>query len=118
VAQATTAAHAALGIPAPESAGGPLPVLLKGLGIDVASVGRIVAGADDAVVHHESPDGTTYGRLVLHGGRIAGAVMLNLPADTPGILAAVRAGTPVDGLPILRSGRWQPSATTATATRR
>ena len=38
--------------------GGPLPVLLKGLGIDVASVGRIVAGADDTVVHHESPDGT------------------------------------------------------------
>ena len=117
VAQATTAAHSALGIPAPATDGGPLPVLLKGLGIDVASVGRIVAGADDTVVHHESPDGTAYGRLVLHDGRIAGAVLLNLPADAPGILAAVRAGTPVDGLPVLRSGRWQPSATTAPAPR-
>jgi hypothetical protein len=36
---------------------------------------------------------------------------MNLPADAPGILAAVRAGTPVDGLPVLRSGRWQPSTT-------
>ncbi len=100
-------------MPAPAADGGPLPVLLKGLGIDVASVGRIVAGADDTVVHHELPDGTAYGRLVLHDGRIAGAVLLNLPADAPGILAAVRAGTPVDGLPVLRSGRCEPSTTRA-----
>jgi hypothetical protein len=32
---------------------------------------------------------------------------LNLPAAVPGILAAVRAGTPVDGLPVLRSGQWK-----------
>ena len=100
-------------MPALAADGGPLPVLLKGLGIDVASVGRIVAGADDTVVHHELPDGTAYGRLMLHDGRIAGAVLLNLPADAPGILAAVRAGTPVDGLPFLRSGRCEPSTTRA-----
>jgi NAD(P)H-nitrite reductase large subunit len=105
-------------MPAPVTDGGPLPVLLKGLGIDVASVGRIVAGGDDTVVHHESPDSTAYGRLLLQNGRIAGAVLLNLPADAPGILAAVRAGTPIDGLPVLRSGRWQPSANTAPAPRR
>jgi nitrite reductase (NADH) large subunit len=118
VAQATTAAHTALGLPAPATDGGPFPVLLKGLGIDVASAGRIIAGVADTVVHHESPDGTAYGRLILHDGRVAGAVLLNLPADAPDILAAVRAGTPVDGPPALRSGRWQPSATTAPAPRR
>ena len=113
VAQATTAAHTALGMPAPAADGGAVARPAEsarhrcGLGGPDHRRPRRHRGAPRV------PDGTAYGRLVLHDGRIAGAVLLNLPPDVPGILAAVRAGTPVDGPPVLRSGRCELSTTRA-----
>lgn len=91
VEQATVAAANALGehrtAPATET-----PMLLKGIGIDLVSVGRVRPSPGDRVLTHEDPARYAHGWLVLSDGRAAGAVLLNLPREAPGILAAVRSG--------------------------
>ena len=91
VEQATVAAANALGehrtAPATET-----PMLLKGIGIDLVSVGRVRPAPGDTVLTHEDAARYAHGWLVLSGGRAAGAVLLNLPRESPAILAAVRSG--------------------------
>ncbi|WP_246278802.1 NAD(P)/FAD-dependent oxidoreductase [Phytohabitans rumicis] len=106
VAQATAAAANALGehqtVP-----GTATPMLLKGIGLDLVSVGRVHPAAGDAVLTHEDPDRYAYGRLVVSDGRVAGAVLLNLPREAPAIVTAVRGGAPSRGLEALRSTHWR-----------
>jgi len=105
VAQATVAAHNALGDW--ESArAAPAPMMLKGIGIDLASAGRITGGPADEVVVRDVPDRHEYARLVVSAGRLAGAVLLGLPRETPAILRAVRSATPVPDVAALRAGDW------------
>jgi nitrite reductase (NADH) large subunit len=106
VEQATAAAANALGehrsVP-----GAATPMLLKGIGIDLVSVGRVHPAAGDSVLTHEDPARYAHGQLVVSGGRVAGAVLLNLPREAPAILAAVRAGAPAGGLETLRTAPWR-----------
>jgi NAD(P)H-nitrite reductase large subunit len=89
VEQATVAAANALGehrtAPATET-----PMLLKGIGIDLVSVGRVHPAPGDTVLTHEDPARYAHGWLVVSHGRAAGAVLLNLPRLAPEIRTAVR----------------------------
>jgi NADPH-dependent 2,4-dienoyl-CoA reductase/sulfur reductase-like enzyme/ferredoxin len=106
VAQATAAAHNAMGHQ--ELARQvPVPMLLKGIGVDLASAGRITAGsADEVVVIHEPADRPGYARLVVAEGHLAGAVLFGMPRESPAVLAAVRAGARVPDVAALRAGDW------------
>jgi NAD(P)H-nitrite reductase large subunit len=106
VAQANAAAANVLGAhqTAPATA---TPMLLKGLGIDLVSVGRVHPVAGDTVLTREDPARYAYGRLVVSGGRVAGAVLLNLPREAPAILSAVRAGAPTVSIDAVRAAQWR-----------
>jgi nitrite reductase (NADH) large subunit len=106
VAQATAAAANALGEHQTVLAAAP-PMLLKGVGIDLVSVGRVQPVAGDTVLVREDPERYSYGRLVTSDGRVAGAVLLNLPREAPAILTAVRAGAPTRSLDTVRSVQWR-----------
>jgi NADPH-dependent 2,4-dienoyl-CoA reductase/sulfur reductase-like enzyme/ferredoxin len=106
VAQANVAAANALGahqtVPATAT-----PMLVKGLGIDLVSVGRVHPVAGDTVLTREDPARYAYGRLVVSAGRVAGAVLLNLPREAPAILSAVRAGAPTVSIDAVRTAQWR-----------
>jgi NADPH-dependent 2,4-dienoyl-CoA reductase/sulfur reductase-like enzyme/ferredoxin len=106
VAQANAAAANVLGAhqTAPATA---TPMLLKGLGIDLVSVGRVHPAAGDTVLTREDPARYAYGRLVVSGGRVSGAVLLNLPREAPAILSAVRAGAPTVSIDAVRAAQWR-----------
>jgi len=67
-----------------------LPVtILKGVGLDVATVGRAEAGSGDQVIVIEDPG--TYRRLVLTDGHLVGTVLLgHHPRDLAAATAAVK----------------------------
>src|SRR5262249_36788888 len=91
VAQATTAAHNALGgnQSVPDT---PIPMLVKGIGIDLISTGRIDEQPGDRVIVHEPQPTPAYARLTVHNGRIVGAILLGVGEHAPAILAAARSG--------------------------
>jgi nitrite reductase (NADH) large subunit len=84
------------------------PMLLKGVGIDLVSVGRVHPNPGDTVLTHEDHVRYAYGRVVVEsGGRLAGAVLLNLPREAPAILAAARDRTPARSVDALRTPDWR-----------
>jgi len=105
VAQATAAARNALG----DSERVPVeavPMLVKGIGIYLASAGRLAAGPADDVVVVDDVAAHRYARLLVSNGRLAGTVLLGMAREAPGIIAAVRAQRPVSDLASLRVGDW------------
>jgi NADPH-dependent 2,4-dienoyl-CoA reductase/sulfur reductase-like enzyme/ferredoxin len=72
---------------------GPPTTLLKVVGLEAASIGRIDAsGEGDVVIAHEDEEEARYRRLVLRDGRAVGAVLVGHARDVPAIQRAVEEG--------------------------
>jgi len=85
--------------------------ILKGVGLDLFSIGTFTARPGDQVVVDEDPDpaAPSYRRLVISGGRAVGAVVLGTyPEVVAAITAAVkkRAEIPPELVAELRRGDW------------
>jgi nitrite reductase (NADH) large subunit len=95
--------------------------VLKGVGIDLTSVGRFQETPGDEVITLEDPREHSYGKLVVSQGRLVGAILLGRPLDVPHVMGLVKNGTDVsERLGALREGDWRvldescPVATPAT----
>lgn len=106
VAQAEVAAENAAGgdrtyVPAP-------PItMLKVVGVELASIGRIEAEPDDEVIVHEGQG--RYRKLLIADDRIVGAILLGPGNDVASIRAAITQRKDVSGdLAALRQGRNTP----------
>jgi nitrite reductase (NADH) large subunit len=82
--------------------------VLKGIGLDVASIGRWEAASpDDVVVVLADEEGARYRKLVLSDGRPVGAILVGHGGDAPAVQRAVDEGRDVtDVLDRLRAGDW------------
>jgi NADPH-dependent 2,4-dienoyl-CoA reductase/sulfur reductase-like enzyme/ferredoxin len=81
--------------------------ILKVVGADLASMGRIAATAEDQVVAFEDPETRRYAKLVVAGGKIAGAILLGFPKEAGLVAEALKSGRDVTGeLAALRVGDW------------
>jgi len=81
--------------------------LLKVVGADLASMGRIAASAGDEVVVFEDAETRRYAKLVVAGGKIAGAILLGFPKEAGLVAEALKAGRDVSReLAALRVGDW------------
>ncbi len=84
----------------------PPVTILKVVGIDLTSIGRFEAAPGEETIALE--DGGGYRKLVISGGRIAGAILLGSSRDVAPVRAAIDRGTDVTGhLAALRAGRWE-----------
>jgi nitrite reductase (NADH) large subunit len=85
--------------------------ILKGVGLDLFSIGRPAAQPDDQVVVDEDPDPAvpSYRRLVLSDGRAVGGIVLgNHPEDVAAVTAAVKNRVEISPAQLaeLRRGDW------------
>lgn len=106
--QASTAAINALGGHAVVAAESPATIL-KGVGLELFSIGRVHAEHDDEIIVVTSPEVPSYRRLVLREGRAVGATILgHHPADSTAAQRAVRERLTVPGAAriALESGDW------------
>lgn len=71
---------------------------LKVAGIDVTSVGRFEATPDDEVIIAEDEAARQYRKLVLRGGRLAGAILVGCPEWTPGVTRATKTDSDLSGV--------------------
>jgi nitrite reductase (NADH) large subunit len=113
VEQAEAAAVNALGGDMAVSADTPATIL-KGVGLELFSIGKTEAGEGDEVIVIDRPTVPSYRRLVLSHGRVVGATVLgHHPADVTAAKSAVPKKVEVspDARAALRSGDW--SALTA-----
>jgi NADPH-dependent 2,4-dienoyl-CoA reductase/sulfur reductase-like enzyme len=94
----------------------PVPfTILKVVGADVASVGRIEpAGDSDQVIVQEDAAEYRYRKLVVdRDGRLAGAILIGHPTLMSGVTGAVKAGRDVSGeIASLKVGDWSALETT------
>lgn len=87
-----------------------LPVaILKGVGLELTSVGRVDPEADDETITVEDGDDFSYRKLVLSAGKAVGTVVVGHPDDARLATAAVRrkAEIPEAMRDSLRQGDWQ-----------
>ncbi len=81
--------------------------ILKVVGADLASMGRIAATAADRVVVFEDAEARRYAKLVVAGGKIAGAILLGFPKEAALVADALKSGRDVSAeLAALRAGDW------------
>jgi NADPH-dependent 2,4-dienoyl-CoA reductase/sulfur reductase-like enzyme/ferredoxin len=87
----------------------PPTALLKVVGVDVASIGRISpATPEDVTVALQDDDGTRYRKLVIADGRIVGAILVGHSRDLPTVQRAIEERRDVSSvLDSLRGGEWQ-----------
>jgi nitrite reductase (NADH) large subunit len=107
VAQAEVAADTAAG--GDKVYKGIVPVtILKVVGIELTSIGHFEPTApDDEVIALEDGAGTKYRKLVISGGRIAGAILLGHASEVTPVRSAITHGRDVTAqLAELRAGRW------------
>jgi NADPH-dependent 2,4-dienoyl-CoA reductase/sulfur reductase-like enzyme/ferredoxin len=69
--------------------------LLKIVGAELASVGRITSESGDEVIALEAPDEYRYAKLVVRGDRIEGALMIGYGQDAAHVTEAVKSGRSV-----------------------
>ncbi len=84
--------------------------ILKGVGLELTSIGRFEASGDDEVIVIEDAARWSYRRLVISEGRVVGMVVLGRhPDDVASATAAVKKQTELspDQLEALRRGEWQ-----------
>jgi NADPH-dependent 2,4-dienoyl-CoA reductase/sulfur reductase-like enzyme/ferredoxin len=81
--------------------------ILKVVGADLASMGRIAATSEDQVVVFEDAEARRYAKMVVAGGKIAGAILLGFPKEAGLVADALKSGRDVSGeLSALRVGDW------------
>jgi nitrite reductase (NADH) large subunit len=83
--------------------------ILKGVGLELFSIGRVEAKPTDDVIVVDRPGVPSYRRLLVSKGRAVGATVLgHHPSDVTAVQKAVRNRAPVspDAYPALRSGDW------------
>lgn len=83
--------------------------LLKGVGLELFSIGQVNGDGTDHVIVVERPDLPSYRKLVLSQGRAVGATILgHHPADLAVVQRAVRGRllVPSSALNALRAGDW------------
>ncbi|MCW5845450.1 MAG: FAD-dependent oxidoreductase [Caldilinea sp.] len=88
--------------------------MLKVVGIDITSIGRIAVEAGDTVIALEESARHHYRKLIIRDGKIAGAILLGYPLEAPGVAAAVK--QELDITPLLddlRRGDWDELAALA-----
>jgi NAD(P)H-nitrite reductase large subunit len=85
----------------------PIPTRLKVSSFSLTSIGRSAAGPGEEEIVLDDAAGESYGKLVVAGGRLVGAIAFG---DVPGldqVTAAVRDGRDVTAaLEALRGGSW------------
>jgi nitrite reductase (NADH) large subunit len=69
------------------------PTILKGVGIDLLSVGRFQPEGDDEVFVLDNERNHEYAKVVAHHGVVVGGLALGRPGDHQLLLDAVKAGT-------------------------
>jgi nitrite reductase (NADH) large subunit len=81
--------------------------ILKGVGVDLFSIGRFEPRAGDEIVVDEDPSGPSYRKLVVSQGRAAGAIVLgNHPELVASVTKAVKSRAEIRDLAPLRRGDW------------
>jgi nitrite reductase (NADH) large subunit len=81
--------------------------ILKGVGVDLFSIGRFEPRAGDEVVVDEDPSAPSYRKLVISEGRAAGAIVLgNHPELVASATKAVKSRAEIRDLAPLRRGDW------------
>lgn len=87
---------------------GYVPVtVLKVVGIELTSIGRIEPEAGDEAIVLEDPDEDRYRKLVVEGDRLVGAILLGYSQEASLVATAVKRGLDVGPLlPALRAGDW------------
>lgn len=82
---------------------------LKVVGVELTSIGRFeAAGEHESVIALEDTAGHRYRKLVLFQGRVVGAILLDYPAHTAAVTAAIKQGVDLSGhLDALGAGEWQ-----------
>jgi NAD(P)H-nitrite reductase large subunit len=88
---------------------GTLPVtVLKVVGVDLTSIGRFEASSDqDDVIVQEDEGALRYGKLVISGNQIVGAILLGYSREVAAITSAVKQNWDIGHvLADLRAGRW------------
>jgi NADPH-dependent 2,4-dienoyl-CoA reductase/sulfur reductase-like enzyme/ferredoxin len=112
VSQAEVAANNAVAAPgalASTYEEAPPVTMLKVVGIDLTSVGRIEPlGDGETVIALEESAQHRYRKLILSQGKIVGAILLGYPLEAPGVTAAVREQTDVTPhIAALQTGDWE-----------
>lgn len=90
--------------------------ILKGVGLEVFSIGRVKTEPTDLVIVIDRPAAQSYRKLVLSELRVVGATVLgHHPGDVAAAQKAFRSGAPVSphALTALRSGNWSALADAA-----
>jgi NAD(P)H-nitrite reductase large subunit len=88
---------------------GTLPVtVLKVVGVDLTSIGRFEARSDqDDVIVQEDEGALRYGKLVISGNQIVGAILLGYSREVAAITSAVKQNWDIGPvLADLQAGRW------------
>ncbi len=95
----------------------PPVTMLKVVGIDITSIGRIDAqtGANqELVIALEESSQHRYRKLIVADGKIVGAILLGYPLEAPGVTAAIKQQMNVTThLTALQAGDWQVFSTLA-----
>lgn len=86
----------------------PPVTLLKVVGVDLASTGRVLPQAGDREIVEEDANTGRYRKLVVDAtGRAVGGIVMGHPKDAPTIAKAVEKAVSVDGvLPRVEAGDW------------
>jgi NAD(P)H-nitrite reductase large subunit len=84
--------------------------VLKGVGLDLFSIGRVQPEPEDEVVVAEDASLPSYRRLVVSQHRVVGGIVLgHHPEDVVAVTSAVKRQVQLDDAVLagLRSGNWQ-----------
>ncbi|MEM9773449.1 MAG: FAD-dependent oxidoreductase [Chloroflexota bacterium] len=82
--------------------------MLKVVGIDITSIGRILEKANDELITFEDKSNFQYRKLIVNGGKIVGAILIGYADEARGVAEAVKSQHNISAhLAQLREGNWQ-----------
>ena len=86
----------------------PPVTMLKVVGIDITSIGRVTSRPEDTVIALEESAEHRYRKLIIAGNKIEGAILLGYPMEAPGVAEAVKRGADISAsLDVLQAGDWE-----------
>jgi NADPH-dependent 2,4-dienoyl-CoA reductase/sulfur reductase-like enzyme/ferredoxin len=90
----------------------PSATMLKVVGVELTSIGRIEPAEGDTVIALEETEAHRYRKLVIADGQLVGAILFGHPLLSPAVTSAVKKNADVSGcLDALRAGNWEVLAT-------